>query len=378
MKRIAVAACTLFLGAVASAARAAAPAAETAAVDEPRFVTDAVLSPAAQSLALVESAAGERFVSVLELASGVIRSRMSLGREAPADVRWMDEERLAVTLFATARPPGGSGAVDTRYKALVLDTVRQRLAPLEPESRRVAVVDFLTAPPTLRLSDDGVRAYLATQVVSGRMRAALASVNPVSGAGRVVQTAGEAAADWLVDADGRPVALLERAAIDGAWTLWIAGAAGLEERLAGDAADSAPALAGFGPDGDAVLLRVEEGGRTAWRLMSRRDGSLTDVPAAGPYSEPLTGRLTGRVYGFCHPIERRCGFLEPSLQQRWDSVVRAFGDAAVEVVSVSDDFRQLVVLVEGPTAEPVYQLVDFETGEARVIGERSASPAGIP
>jgi hypothetical protein len=65
--------------------------------------------------------------------------------------------------------------------------------------------------------------------------------------------------------------------------------------------------------------------------------------------------------------------LLPRLQQRWDSVQRAFGDASVELVSFSDDLRKLVVLVEGPAGDPQYHLVDFETGHADVIGAGSPS-----
>lgn len=373
MTRTTDAACAAMLGSVMAVGSAPVLAADGDAVGGHVFVTDALLSPAGKSLALVENAGGERFVSVLALDGGVPVSRVSLGREALVGLLWVDEERLVLTMPVTLRSPGGSRTIDGRYKASVLDTARGRLVPLEPVARQVAVVDFLTALPALRPSGDRVRAYLQTQVVSHRTRAALASVDPVSGAGRIESTTRDALAEWLVDVDGKPAAVLEHSATDGRWILRVAGAAGMEERLSGDARDGVPQLAGFGPDGDSLLLRVRDDGRAAWRLLSRADGSLSDAAGAGPYGQPLLERLTGRVFGYCHPAERRCSFVLPRLQQRWDAVQRAFGDASVELVSFSDDLRKFVVLVEDPAGDPQYHLVDFETGQADVIGAGSPS-----
>jgi dipeptidyl aminopeptidase/acylaminoacyl peptidase len=57
------------------------------------------------------------------------------------------------------------------------------------------------------------------------------------------------------------------------------------------------------------------------------------------------------------------------MQSRWDAVIRGFEGAHVRLISMSDDFKEVVVRIEGPPFGYKYELVDFKTHKADPIGD---------
>jgi len=64
-----------------------------------------------------------------------------------------------------------------------------------------------------------------------------------------------------------------------------------------------------------------------------------------------------------------CEFLEPTLDARWQQVIKALGGVLPTFVSSSADLSRVIALVQTPTG-PVYLLADMATGNLTALGPR--------
>ncbi len=67
--------------------------------------------------------------------------------------------------------------------------------------------------------------------------------------------------------------------------------------------------------------------------------------------------------------DSRYVFFDATRQKWWDAIVRGFSDEHVELVSASQDFKKVVVRVNGPSYGYSYQLVDMDTRKASLVGD---------
>src|SRR5207302_10573296 len=111
-----------------------------------------------------------------------------------------------------------------------------------------------------------------------------------------------------------------------------------------------PHMLGFGPQGDSILVSSLEKGRRVWELLSLQDGKLgTPIDGADDLDEPMEDPATHRMIGgLTIEDQTEYVFFDPTLQRRWKSVIHAFPNERVELVSTSSDMKQLVVLVDSP------------------------------
>ena len=140
-----------------------------------------------------------------------------------------------------------------------------------------------------------------------------------------------------------------------------------------------PRFQGLGPNGDTVFVgnAPGEGGERGLRQVSLKTGAWLDPVMPGEIvRDPQTGLAMadkvldeGAVYRF----------FDPSLQRRWDAILKAFPGEQVDFVSVSDDRKLFVVQVFGPRTGAAYMLVDLNTGKGELIGDvyKDVSPAEV-
>ncbi len=62
-------------------------------------------------------------------------------------------------------------------------------------------------------------------------------------------------------------------------------------------------------------------------------------------------------------------FFDRRTQSSWDAIARAFGKDRVSFVSASQDFRKVVVRVDGPEFGYIYELIDMDTHKGDPIGD---------
>ena len=132
-----------------------------------------------------------------------------------------------------------------------------------------------------------------------------------------------------------------------------------------------PRLLGFGPRPDTLLLQVIENGEGVWQVFDLKERTfgppMEEAKALGaPIVDPTTNRTIGGVYV---EDDARYVFFDPVLQNRWMSILHAFGDSHVRFVAASEDFKKIVVRVERPRYGYRYQLVDLDEHKANPVGD---------
>jgi hypothetical protein len=148
---------------------------------------------------------------------------------------------------------------------------------------------------------------------------------------KVFRAYDESSASWLVDAHGELAAEQDYDAQTQRWSIRIFHGGSSREAVSGHAALDVPQVLGFGPTPDTLLVQSVENGARSWKLLSTDDGKLSapmadDAVVDEAMHDPLTLRLIGGV----NIVDmREYVFLDPLLESRWKSVVKAF-DSATE------------------------------------------------
>ena len=112
-------------------------------------------------------------------------------------------------------------------------------------------------------------------------------------------------------------------------------------------------------------------GNRAWKELSLRTGSFgPELKAGVSLSEPIEDKHTQRMIGGVRfSDDDQYVFFSPEKQRLWDSIVKAYEPDHVSFVSAADDFRKIVVRIQGQQLGYQYQIVDFTTHKTRPIGE---------
>lgn len=142
----------------------------------------------------------------------------------------------------------------------------------------------------------------------------------------------------------------------------------------------APFLVGISDDGTSiVVLDTDTHGKDAkgaarhfhyYRLDAT--GALSapleqgDASQARPVFSPRTGRLAGFV---TDSVDPKYDITDPELAHLYDMARAASPDQTVEVVSITDDERKVLIRATGGEDTGSYYLLDYDTGQSTTIGE---------
>jgi dipeptidyl aminopeptidase/acylaminoacyl peptidase len=156
------------------------------------------------------------------------------------------------------------------------------------------------------------------------------------------------------------------------WWLFGRRAGRLEEIASGHEGIDYPVMIGYGPQSDTLIMQSIESGEQIWRLLSMKDGTLGQPMAerktlSGPIEDGVTHRMIGGVViddSSLHYV-----FFDHKTQVDWDSIVRAFNKDRVALVSASQDFKKLVVAVDGAEFGYLYELIDMNTLKGESVGD---------
>jgi dipeptidyl aminopeptidase/acylaminoacyl peptidase len=199
---------------------------------------------------------------------------------------------------------------------------------------------------------------------------ALFRVNLTTHGQRVIRQGTDATRGWLVDDAGEIVAEENYYEKDQRWQMRIRRGGHWFDAESTRSPIDVPQMLGFGPKSDAVLVSTLDKDEPVWELLSLQDGKLGPPMEDGddlnvPFEDPATHRMIGGVR-----INDRTEyvFFNPALKSRWHSVVDAFPDERVELVSTSADMMQFVVRVDGPVNGYRYVLVNMNTARAVPVG----------
>jgi dipeptidyl aminopeptidase/acylaminoacyl peptidase len=335
---------------------------------------DVALSPDGSRIAFVRTTQNMRVVAVVSIADHKTLGGLRVGEEKLRSLEWADDSHLMIVTSVTALPFGLRG-MDQEWRLLqVYDVDKHKSIPV-PDPTRLhepgGFMNVIAGRAMVRHVDGHTVLFVPAIYLQGQTLHALIRVDLATWGERVVNKGSAVTQQWLVDAAGEIIAEQDYNDPQQHWTLKIRRDGRLQEVLSGREGIDYPHIAGFGPDADTLLLQTLEDEEPVWRLVSLRDGTLSAPVAAlkdiyAPLEDPRTHHMIGAVHGGDDP---RYEFFDPAIQRRWDSVLNAFVEEHLHLVSVSDDLQKFVVQVDGAKHGFVYELVDLSAHTAASIGD---------
>jgi dipeptidyl aminopeptidase/acylaminoacyl peptidase len=334
---------------------------------------DMALSPDGSRMAFVRTTQNTRIVGVVSLMDHKALGGLRVGEEKLRSLEWADDSHLMIETSATALPWGFKGEEQEWYMLQVYDVDKHKsMAVPDPtmlhDSSRF--MNVISGRVMVRHVDGHTVLFVPGIYVEGQTLRALVRVDLTTGVERVISRGSPATREWLVDAGGQVIAEQDYEEQKQRWTLKIRRDGRLQEAVSGHEAIDFPSILGFGPNADTLLVQMIEGEDPVWRLLSLHDGTLgAPMAERKELNTPIEDHRTYRMIGGVHAGDgARYVFFDPTMQQRWDSVMSAFVGERLRLVSWSDDFRKFIVQVDGSKHGYAYEFVDMNTHTANPIG----------
>jgi dipeptidyl aminopeptidase/acylaminoacyl peptidase len=331
-------------------------------------IEDVAISPDGTRLAYVQTTDdNQRIVGIVSLADHSVVASVRAGDAKLRAIEWVDDQRLLLTTSVTAVPLGLIGARSELGMLQVYDVSEHRSRPLLGREDRTLNTAF--GRPMIRQTDGRSLLYVGgSYLKADRTLPGLFSVDAASGDEELVLRGKPDAREWLVDDRGEVVVEQTYDNDDRRSVFSIRREDALREVATADDPFDNAGIVGFGPGADSLVVEVPEANDSIWKPLSLKDGTLGSAMQKG-IDRPLLDRCSDRVIGWAREDdEPRYGFVDPALQARWDQVVRSFKDERVRLVSASDDWSKLVVLVEGERDGYAYEVADTTTHGVERVG----------
>jgi dipeptidyl aminopeptidase/acylaminoacyl peptidase len=330
---------------------------------------DVVVSPSGKRIAYVKTKGNDRSLAVVGLDPAALLGGVKIGDSKLRAVKWIDDERILITLSGTYLPMFESQRAWERFHILIYDVNEHVLRepsfsiPDERTSDQVGrtVVRNIAGQPTLFVMGWVTRAYEVKPAIyqfSGNHHATIVDAS--------AQTS-----TWLLDADGRIAA---QASYDNEHKKWEIRTRNNDHMIvaaSGTADIEVPRLIGFSAAGDAIIVEFLENGDPVWKPLFLKDNAWgPPLEKGASFDRAIEERTTGRIVGGIPDInDARLVFFDNEIQAHWNAVLRAFPGESVRLVSHSDDFSKIVVRVLGPKSGNVYALYDWYTHQVAVLGQ---------
>ncbi|MDP3802107.1 S9 family peptidase [Brevundimonas sp.] len=305
------------------------------------------------------------------------------------DLRWIGEGRVLVVTSQTRNIASLGVPRSELFFGQVLDLERQRV--VQVLDRTQDVLPVLYGPASVRNTSDGDALFVRGVSVSND-QANLHRVDPATGRGRSVAYMDSTTDDYVLDGEGKVIALSRYDERTGRWSLRLPAGQGHREAWTVDAPVDTPSFHGMGraprtivisadrPDlasGDADAGDADAGDADGVFEVNVDTGEWSRLPFGRDpdflVHHPQTRLLIGG--GRNDEAGVRYEFLDPQAARRWQSVERAFRGKAPQLVSWNDALSQVVVFTDTGDAGQ-YQLVDFGRGAADIVAD--AYPAIAP
>jgi fermentation-respiration switch protein FrsA (DUF1100 family) len=379
-RTLALLACGIFVP--LALAPAALPAASLEAYGRLPRLDLITLSPDGSRVAFVRTEGDARVVSVVALATGQVVAKLPAGGEKLRGIEWADDARLLIKTSVTGVVHGfvyGSGGnLGEWFQCQVYDLTTGKLSTIpKPQSlgAELLLLNIIGSTAVRHVKDRTVLFVTGSQLGRGRADLwggqVLLAVNLDTYAERLVTPLGAGTVRWAVDGDGEEVAEEKYDQKSGHWVISIRRDGRMQEAVSGTGLIEFPYILGLGPTADTLLVSNVENEESVWRLLSLRDGAMSAPMAERKTLErPIEDRVTHRMIGGVHYGDSaEYVFFDPAIEQSWQATVRAFPNEHVHFQSASNDFRKVIVRVQGDRDGYGYELVDLATHRAEALGD---------
>jgi dipeptidyl aminopeptidase/acylaminoacyl peptidase len=330
------------------------------------------ISPDGNTLAYASSMPGKRFVVVHSLKTNQVLGGINIGDAKLRHLSWADDKHLLLTTSTTAQGIGLIGPRQEWFMAQVFNAeTNKTIALMENKDRDVQAMNVITGEPSVRHVDGHVFAYVeGFYFPSDEGRRGLFEVNLDTGRSRLIR-GGSTDTDWIVDAQGEIVAQSDYNERSQHWTLQVHSGGSWNKALDVVAPIEPPDVDGLTADGTGVLVETHNNGRIDIQQVSLKDGSSAPAPKSLlEFDDLILDHSNSRIIGGPLLTDKTdYTFFPTRAETVWRSAAAAFpGADNTELVSWSDDWNKVVLLVSGANYGDIYYLVDMTTHNASPIG----------
>ncbi len=329
------------------------------------------LSPDGSKIAFVRTKDTTRYLALAQLSpEKKVLGASRIGEVKLRDLEWADNDHLMITTSGTGIPCGFIGRDQEWYKLSIYELSTKKFKTYPYADEHDQNLDTAIATMVRHVGNDTLL-FIRSLCLRSELIPCLFRVNLSTHAQRLVREGNSNTLGWLVDNAGEIVAEANYFEKTQRWQMRIRNAGHWFEAESTRAPIDVPAMLGFGPKGDSILVSAMDNDKRVWQLLSLQDGKLgPPVQGAddldGPMEDPLTHRLIG---GYDIEDQTEYVFFDPALNSRWKSVTHAFPDERVELISNTSDMMQFAVLVDSPANGYRYMLVNMNTHRAEPLGD---------
>lgn len=357
-----------FVAALCLMAATSAAAAPLEAYGRLPSIEDITISPDGTRLALITTNGEDRQIVLQNRADGKLQV-LGVGDTKVRDLKWADNDNLLITKSTTTAIAGLMGPRREWFQTFHYNAPSGKGRMLLQDASNS--LNTVAGPPVVRQVDGKAKVFVeGVRFVGGRGRIALFEVKLKNTSSDLVHEGFEYTRDWLVDAQGEPLAESEYDIRDGEWRLRLKSGTGWRVVETIKAGNEQPVLAGLGRDGRSILIAQRQGERLILREISPVDGGAIEQLEAPDNGRPIFDPKTHALIGFSGLVgeEQRFTFLQPDAAKVWAAIQAAYKGERVSLVAWSDDRSKVVVKVDSPTDGPAYAFVDLTTRKATWIG----------
>jgi len=331
-------------------------------------VENVTLSPDGSRVAYVRTDADSRIVVVATVADRKLIRWVKVGEEKLRSLDWADDDNVMLTTSVTSSI---NGFRLERFLLQVYSVSRNEVHALPGKSLEMDdashVMNMIVGDPVVR--HIGGHTVLFVPGVHDQNGLALFRCDLTTRTTSILRTS-DLNSSWLIDAQGQLAAESNYDPETKRWSINAFHGSTPHEVASGHAGLDIPEMIGFGTKADTLIIETVENGGRYWKLLSMNDGKFTAMPEDQVFNDPIREALTGLFIGGVHSGDLpEYVFLDPKLEERWKTVVKAFDGDSVKYISASSDYSKILVLVQGSKHGYRYELVDLEKAAAAPVGK---------
>nr|WP_209282489.1 S9 family peptidase [Brevundimonas alba] len=333
------------------------------------------LSPSGELIARITVAGETRAVAVTRLATGENLFVRDIGAYKVRDLSWIGEGKLLVVTSQTRSIATLGVPRSELLFGQLIDLGTQNI--VQVLDRTPDVLAVLYGRPSVRRTSEGDALFVRGVNISNE-QINLQRIDLRTGRGRPVAYMDHTTDDYVLDGEGKVIAMARYNDRSGRWALRLPEGQNYRDGWTVDAPVDTPALHGMGRTPRTIVIGADRpdiaaadgGDRDALFEVNVDTGDWSRLPFAEAPDFLVHHPQTGLMIGGGHIGEGglRYEFLDPLAPRRWQSVERAFKDKAPELVSWNDAMSQVVVFTDTGEAGQ-YQLVDFGRGVADILAD---------